>query len=451
MRPFGNRDRIGYMFGDLANDLIFVYMATYLMLFYTDIMGINGQAIGVMFLVVRLWDALCDVAIGAFIDTRKPSPKGKFRPYLIRFSVPIAVLGVLCFTYFPSMSEQMALVYAYLTYMAYGTLYSCVNIPYGSLASAITSNPLERTSLSTYRTLGAALANIVIAITVPKLIFDANNVPQAGGFLTAALIFAVLSVVFYYLSYKLTTERITVGNDEAPQVDWGETVRGMLRNRSLIAFVIVSIIMLTVNFLMASLNPYLFKDYFKNGELLSWMTLIVLPVTLVLLPTMKPLVARFGKKEVAAGALVLTFVSNLLLFSLPVVSPWVYLAFQFVSLIGLGYITMLTWALVADIIDYHEHLIGKRQEGTVYSVYSFARKLGQALSGGLAGFALGAIGYVQGLSEQTPEVADRIKQVITIVPAAGSLVMIVLLVAVYNLSKERVEKLRVELEAQRGH
>jgi GPH family glycoside/pentoside/hexuronide:cation symporter len=449
IRPFGMRDKIGYMFGDLANDLFFIFIASYLMVFYTDIIGISPTAVGLLFLIARGWDAFCDLAVGSFIDSRKPSKLGKFRPFLIRFSLPISLFGLLCFTAFPGLPDRYELMYAYFTYIVYGTLYSFINIPYGSMASVITDQSLERTALSTYRTIGAALANVIISVVVPYFIFGENDVVKSSGFFIAAVLFAVLVNILYYMSFKLTTERITTTHHAESNKAGVQTLKGLLKNRSLLAFVAVSIIMLTVNLLIATITPYLSKDYFHNPKIITYFNLSVIPVALVLLPTIKPLVARFGKKEVASGALVLTVISNILLFMLPVTNPWVYLVFQFISLIGLGYITMLTWAMVADIIDYHELITGKRQEGTVYSIYSFSRKLGQALAGGLGGFTLATIGYVEGAAKQTPEVALRIKQAITLLPACGSLVMILLLVFVYNLSKDRVAKLNIEMMAMR--
>lgn len=450
MRPFGIRDKIGYMFGDMANDLYFIFIASYLLFFYTEVLGIKTTAVGLLFLIARIWDAFCDLAVGSFIDSRKASSEGKFRPYLIRFSLPITIFGLLCFTSFSGLHDQYALIYAYFTYIVYGTLYSFINIPYGSMASVITDHSIERTALSTYRTIGAALANILISLVVPYFIFGGDRVAKAQGFFFAALLFAVLANMLYYLAYRMTTERITSTYQAKSQQNVQQTLKGILKNRSLLAFIAISIIMLTVNLLIAQITPYLFKYYFQNTKMLKYVSIIALPVVVILMPSIKPLVARFGKKEVAAGALGLTFVSNALLFSLHVTNPWVYLGFQFVSLIGLGYITMLTWAMVADIIDYHEYVTGKRQEGTVYSIYSFSRKVGQALAGGLAGFTLALIGYVEGSAVQSPEVAERIKQVISLVPACGSLFMIVLLVFGYHLSKDRVAKLNVDILAMRG-
>lgn len=175
-RPFGMRDKIGYMFGDFGNDFFFMLTSAFLMVFYTDVFGLSAAAVGTLFLIARLWDALADVTVGRFIDTRKTTKNGKFKPWIFRMSFPLVISGVLMFVTIPGMSEGFYLVYAYVTYILWGTLYSTVNIPYGSMASVITSDPVERTSLSTIHTMGAVFANLIISAIGPLLIFVDNKV-----------------------------------------------------------------------------------------------------------------------------------------------------------------------------------------------------------------------------------------------------------------------------------
>ena len=148
MRKFGMRDKFGYLFGDFGNDFFFILVASFLMVFYTDVFHLNPAHVGVLFLVARLWDAVADMAWGRFIDTRKTGKHGKFKPWIFRMSFPLVIVGVLMFVYIPGMSDGFYLAYAYVTYILWGTLYSTVNIPYGSMASVITGDPVERTSLS---------------------------------------------------------------------------------------------------------------------------------------------------------------------------------------------------------------------------------------------------------------------------------------------------------------
>ena len=161
-RPFGMRDKFGYFFGDFGNDFFFILVSGFLMVFYTDVFGLNAAAVGVLFFVARLWDAVADVTWGRFIDTRNAGKNGKFRPWILRMSFPLVILGVLMFVHIPGMSQGFYYAYAYVTYIIWGTLYSTVNIPYGSMASVITEDPVERTALSTWRTMGLKAAQLLV-------------------------------------------------------------------------------------------------------------------------------------------------------------------------------------------------------------------------------------------------------------------------------------------------
>ena len=196
VRKFGMRDKLGYLFGDFGNDFFFILVSSFLMVYYTDVFNISAATVGVLFLIARLWDAVADVTWGRIIDTRKPSKHGKFKPWIFRMSFPLVLSGVLMFVKIPGMSDGFYLAYAFVTYLIWGTLYSTVNIPYGSMASVITSDPVERTTLSTFRNLGAYLASLIINVVGPLILF-VNNKADADRFLMGAIIFGILSLSCY--------------------------------------------------------------------------------------------------------------------------------------------------------------------------------------------------------------------------------------------------------------
>ena len=177
------------------------------MVFYTDVFGISAATVGTLFLVARLWDAFADVTWGSFIDTRKAGKNGKFKPWIFRMSFPLVISGVLMFVHIPGMSDGFYLAWAFVTYILWGTFYSTVNIPYGSMASVITENPVERTTLSTWRTVGAMLASLIINVGAPLIVFVDNKI-DANRMLMAAIIFGVLAISCYMACVKLSTERI---------------------------------------------------------------------------------------------------------------------------------------------------------------------------------------------------------------------------------------------------
>lgn len=446
---FGIKDKIGYMFGDLGNDLFFALISGYLMLFYTDIYGISAATAGVILMVARILDALFDVAWGTYIDSRPAGAKGKFRPYLLFSALPVTIFGVLTFTWIPADGAWKVAV-ASAGYILWGLAYSTINIPYGSLASVMTSDPVERTSLSTFRTLGALLANVFILVAAPLIIFGPGKTPLGAGFLTVAVICAVLANVFYYGAYRLTTERVKTVPVTKKKGRFLQTVRGLLKNRPLLGLMLASFGFLVSFMTVNAITPYLFKDYFKAPNLIAVSGLIGLGSSFIAMPILSPLVKRLGKKETAVIGLIIAFASNALMFLLPITSPYVYMALNCAAGFGLAFLNILIWAMVSDCIDYQERLTGRREEGTVYSVYSLVRKIGQAAAGGLGGFALISVGYNSGLPAQSDAVAHGIKNIITLVPAAGSLLALVSLLWVYNLTKNRVGQLNEQLSEQRA-
>jgi glycoside/pentoside/hexuronide:cation symporter, GPH family len=448
VRKFGMRDKFGYLFGDFGNDFFFILVAAFLMVFYTDIFGIHPAQVGVLFMVARLWDAVADVTWGRFIDTRKAGKNGKFRPWILRMSVPLVVVGILMFIQIPGMSDGFYLAYAYVTYIIWGTLYSTVNIPYGSMASVITADPVERTSLSSWRTLGGQLAGLVINVVGPMILF-VNNKPNADRFMLAAFIFGGLAIACYLACYKLTVERITLDETAKPKVSLGKTMKGLVKNKPLITFLIMSLSFMVVFMLIGTVNVYLFKDYFESAQALSLVGLLQACAVFVAMPFVGTLVKKFGKKEVAAAGLLVAAAVYAVLYFLPELSAMQFVGILTVAMIGYGVFNLVVWAFVTDVIDYHEYLTGLREDGTVYSIYSMARKIGQAVAGGIGGIAIGAVGYQAGAAAQTAETLQGIHTLGTLVPAVVLGMVFLMLVFFYPLNKKRTEQLTIDLAAKR--
>jgi glycoside/pentoside/hexuronide:cation symporter, GPH family len=449
-RKFGMRDKLGYMFGDWGNDFFFILVAAFLMVFYTDVFHLNPAAVGGLFLLARLWDAVADITWGRFIDTRKATKNGKFRPWILRMSVPLVVSGILMFVTIPGMSDGFYLAYAYVTYIIWGTLYSTVNIPYGSMASVITSDPVERTALSSWRTLGANLAGLIINVVGPMILF-VNNRPDANRFILAALIFGGLAIACYMACYKLTVERIVLDETNKPKVNLGQTVKGLGKNKPLIWFLIASLTFMIVFMLIGTVNVYLFKDYFGNAKALSMVGLLQSGAVFVGMPFVRPLVAKFGKKEVASGGLLLAAIVYAVLYFLPNVTATQFIGILTVAMFGYGIFNLVIWAFVTDVIDYHEYLTGLREDGTVYSIYSMARKIGQAVAGGIGGVAIAAVGYNSTLKAQTADTLQGIHTLGTLVPAITLGTVFLIIVFLYPLNKKRTAQLTADIaEIRKG-
>ncbi len=448
MRPFGMRDKLGYLFGDFGNDFFFLLVISFLMVYYTDVYGLSAAWVGGLFLIARLWDAVADITWGRFIDTRKPGKNGKFRPWVFRMSFPLVFTGVLMFVYIPGMSTGFYEAYAFVTYIVWGTLYSTVNIPYGSMASVMTDDPVERASLSTYRTIGATLAGLVINAVGPLIVF-VDNKADAGGFFMAAILFGILSISCYIACYKLTTERIVAPAGSTEKMDLKKTLIGLVKNKPLIAILAASLIFMMNMMLVNAVNVYLFKDYFSSAATLSFVSIAQTAAVLLIAPFVKTLTTKFGKKEMSIVGMIVASAAYFLLFFLKDINAMTFIYISFVGFIGFGLFNTVIWAFVTDVIDYQEYLTDLREDGTVYSVYSFARKVGQAIAGGIGGFAIAAIGYDAAREVQTAEALNGIHTLATLVPAIVYLIILLILVFFYPLNKKRLAKMQEELAAKR--
>ncbi|MCM3693681.1 MFS transporter [Neobacillus niacini] len=448
VRPFGMKDKLGYLFGDFGNDFFFILVAAFLMVYYTDVYHLNPAAVGGLFLVARLWDAFADITWGRFIDTRKAGKNGKFRPWIFRMSFPLVITGVLMFVHIPGMSDGFYLAYAYVTYIIWGTLYSTVNIPYGSMASVITADPVERTALSSWRTLGGNLAGLIINVVGPMILF-VDNKADANRFLLGAIIFGVLALACYMACYKLSVERIVMDETNKPKANLGKTVKGLGKNKPLIWFLIISLLFMICFMLIGTVNVYLFKDYFTSAQSLSMVGLLQSVAVFIAMPMVRPLVAKFGKKEVASAGILVAALVYGVLYLLPDLTATQFIGVLTVAMFGYGVFNLVIWAFVTDVIDYHEYLTGLREDGTVYSIYSMARKIGQAVAGGVGGAAIAAVGYTAGAEAQSAETLEGIHTLATLVPAVALLLVFLMIVFLYPLNKKRTEQLSIDLAARR--
>lgn len=450
VKTFGMQDKVGYMLGDVGSCLLFNFIGSYLLVFYTDVFGISAAAVGTLMAVSRVWDAINDPMMGVIVDKRKRTKDGKFRPYLKYMGIPLGIFTILTFLVIPNMPQGMKLPYAYITYIGFGMAYTAINIPYGSLASVMTNDPVQRTELSTWRNISSIFAMIPLMVLTPKLVFDASGAVSPKGFLIAAVLYVIIANIGYRLCYKMTTERIiNEVKEDAPKASLGETLKTLGKNKALIGLILSSLGTLTAMFLPNALNAYLFKDYFQAPGLLSLAGLLPMVGTFLAIPVTGKLVAKFGKKNIAIYSGIVSIAVYVVLVLFPTKNPMLYIALITVSGFGTALYGMIVWALVGDVIDYQEYLSGKREEGIVYATYSLSRKLVQAIVGSIGGFALAAIGYQSGAATQAPEVAESIRTIITVVPLIGFIFGTVCLKFVYNLSNKTLNEVNEELERRR--
>lgn len=458
VRPFGMRDKIGYMFGDFGNDFTFIFASSFLMVFYTKVLGISGAMVGTLFLLARVVDAFTDITMGRIVDSVKPARDGRFRCWVRKMCGPVAIASFLMYqSAMAGAPMALKVVYMYVTYLLWGSVfYTSINIPYGSMASAITDKPDERTALSTFRTVGATLAGLIIGTVTPLLIYtkdaDGNQIVRGGStFTIIAGVFALCAVLCYVICYKLTTERVKVEPDtDAKKVTLGQTFTAIFRSRALLGIIGAAIFLLLSQLLIQAMNNYLYTEYFGSAGAISIMTILNTVLMLVVVaPLSVPISRRFGKKEASTVGALLAGTVFLLLFFLKVKNVAVYIVLANIGMLGLGFFNTVIWANITDVIDDQEVKTGQREDGTVYAVYSFARKLGQALAGGAGGWALSIIGYDQLAKVQTEAVINGLYTTSTLIPAVCFFIVALFLWFIYPLGKKNVEANVEELKRRR--
>ena len=457
----GLSEKIGYALGDAAGLMTFGLVGSFLQVFYTNVLYIDASKITILFLVARIWDAINDPLWGGIIDRHKAGKNGKYRPYLRWVSLPLALFAILMFLKIPGLSENQYLAWAYFSYIGYGMMYTAVNIPYGSLASVITTDAGERSTLSMFRSIGAGFGGAPAQILLPALVsknrldsagqivYDAMGKPEkiidGNKLFIGTVILAVASILVYQICFKLTRERVAA----APDNNAGgvkatvRTVGFLLRNRPFVVLCVASMLLITVQQFTQATYYYVFMDYFnESGKYTLFTVFTYLPMAM-LLPVLQKMVRKFGKKEICSVGMLFSAVAYFLLWVVKVKPDgvWIFLAFCFLSGLGMTFFVLEIWAMVTDVIDYQALISGKREEGTSYAFFSFTRKLGQALAGVLGTQMLKWISY------DPKAVTDAAKQgmysVSTSLPALMCLIMAVFLGLLYPLSKKKLKELNL--------
>lgn len=444
-RPFGLRDKLGYMFGDFGNDFTFMLSSSWLLKFYTDVMNVPALAVGIVMALARVVDAFTDVAMGRICDRSAVTSAGKFRVWIRRMCAPVAIASFLIYqSGLAGLPMAVKIAYLFVTYILWGSIfYTSINIPYGSMVSAISADPGDRQSLSTFRTMGGVLAGLVIGITVPIVAYDkidGNEVLNGGRFTVLAGVFSLLTVCCYLLCYALTTERVTIETrEDQKRADIRTMLKNAVHNRPLISIIVASIMMLLSQLTMQQMSGYVYPCYYKNTDAQAAFSVIMLVGMVLAAVVSKPLARKFGKAEVSVMSNLAAMAVCLILFFLRPQNVWIYVGLQTLNWFGLGVFSMVIWALITDVVDYSEIRNGIREDGTVYALYSFSRKLGQAAAAGLSGLLLTMVGY----SAETaflPEVADGIYSITTLVPSLGFGFLAAVLAFWYPLRKADVDR-----------
>ena len=464
------KEKIAYGLGDAASSMFWKIFGMYSLFFYTDVFGITAAAAGTMFLIARLWDSFFDVFVGIAADRTK-TKWGKYRPYLLWFAIPFAVMGVFTF-YAPSFSSIGKLVYAYITYSLMMIVYSLINVPYASLLGAISADPKERNQLSSYRMSFAFIGSFVTFMLLQPLIdffsktFDADSVTQAAktaeasvstsvtGWVMGVGVIGVICVILFLLCFSWTKERVQQIESEE-NVSIKTDLKNLFHNAPWWILVATGLAALLFNAVRDSVAIYYFRDFVKlnykmagtGWDITTIYFLVGQAANLIGVMAAPSISAKYGKKKTYMIAILLAGLLSIVFYFIPNNIVWI-LALQFLISIFAGYVLPLLWSMFADIVDHQELLTGRRATGLIFSSSSMSQKLGWALGAALSGWILAWFNYIPDAVTQSADTIFGEKLMISLLPAACC-VLAFLGMFFYPLSDKKVKEISEELNSRR--
>ncbi len=443
VRPFGMRDKIGYGLGDFGCNMSFAFINNYLMVFYVTCMGIKAKHFAVIILLAKIFDAINDPIIGGICDASKPGKDGKFKPWIKWASLPLLVSSILMFIYAPNAPYALKIAMCLGLYCVWSVAYTSVNVPYGSMQSVITTQSDERSSLSTWRSVGAMFAQIPVMILLPKLVYDSKTSnPRGNVFIYIVGVMGLIGFVSFILLRKLTTERVepTVNNEQ--KFNYFKTLASFFKNKPMMGVTISSVAYLALMMTVTNSMQYVFMCYFKNTKIIPIATIIAgLPIGLGIVIT-KPLLKKFTKKQLCTYPFAISAVAAGIATFVRFDNPYVWIAFIGVSMFGTCFYLTLMWALVADCIDYQEEKSGRREEGSIYATYSLFRKIAQGVGASIIALSLDLTGYSEKLDalSQAEGVPEKIYTMTGALPLIGALICLCSMHFLYNIKDKKSEE-----------
>ena len=442
MKKLSKLSIIGYGAGDAANNLAFTTATMFLLVYYTDVAGISAAAAGTLLLVVRLFDAFADVFAGRMVDRTFSKRFGKFRPFIMFGSIPLLLLSVATFSV-PQLGESGTLLYAYVSYAALGLAYSLVNIPYGSLAGAMTQDPGERAKLGSARMVGGLLVGSALGIFVAPLIKPGADLQAT--FTTITLVFVGIGAVLYFFTVLTAKERVYRA---VPNVSVKQSIETLKGNKPLLMLCISSFLFLSGYLALTSVQLYYLRDVLGRLDLYPVLSIIQLVLTFVLAAFMPRLVRSIGKKRVYIYSSLISVAGGVVIFVTPASLAMIGFAGLVLSLVGVLAMSIVVWALEADTVEYGEWKTGVRTEGITYALFSFTRKSGQAVGGALAAYALALGGYKSGGVAQTSEAVFGIQIAAGALPAVLTFLAALVMIK-YTLTDTKHAEILKEIQERR--
>ena len=437
------REKAGYALGDTAANLIFQTMVMFQLVFYTDTFGITAAAAGTLLVVVRVWDAIFDPIMGVLAD-RTNTRWGKFRPWVLWTAIPFGIMGFLTFVT-PNFDPSGKLVYAYVTYIVLMMVYSANNLPYSALSGVMTGDLGERTSLSSYRFVFAMIAALIVqGLALPMVHYFGGN-DSARGYQMTMGIFSALAVIFFFVTFASTRERIQPAPDQKASIRQHFT--DLLTNGPWKAMFALTLVLFLTLAMRGSAVLYYFRYYVGDESLFSLFNVLGTCATIIGIFFSKGLAMKYGKRNLFIGGLAFTVLFTAFFAVLSPRATVLIFAMEILRQFAYGFTIPLLWAMMADVADYSEWKNRRRATGIVFSAIVFALKAGLGFGGAITGYVLSLYGYVPNAA-QTPETLDGIRLTMSIFPAVTFGICIVCLFF-YGITKEKEIQITTDLAERR--
>ena len=459
VRPFGMRDKLSYAAGDLGCNMSFALKTSIMFVFWTQFMALGENLYAALLLVVQIWDAINDPLLGSLFDAdHRKYKRGKFKTYIFIGAIGLLFSGLFFFLPLPNAPKVMRCILFVLGYVLWDAFYTVANVPYGSMMSVITTDGAERSQLSTWRSIGSMIGNLLPMVLLPVLCYDASNNLKGNVVFIAALIMGAIGLACFIYMLKTTTIRVEEDSvtisERAQKFNVWKAMKNFFKNPPAVGATLAAMAMFIGMQGSTSATTVLFQSYFGNAKISGVVMLISYLPMFLFMPFIKKIVDRWGKKEACAvGAAVSVFGALLLFLPLGHKTAGLvgYVIAQIFFGLGLGFYTCVSWALMADAIDYNEWKNGTKEEGTVYSLHSFFRKLAQGLGPSIVVIIMGALGYVgENKGNQPFEVAEKMKWLVAALYTFSAIVMFVAIAFIYNLDKKKVAVMNAELAGRRA-
>jgi len=439
------KTKFSYGIGDLASNISWGLVSSYLLIFYTDVYGLSAAVAGTLILIARVWDIFIDPIVGLFVE-RRDSKFGRFRPYILIGAVLTAIFNTLTFVT-PSFSDTAKIAYACITYIILGTVYSVVSISYGALATVMTNDTNERTSLNSFRGFFASISNVIVGASVMPLVSILGNGNNQIGYALTALVLSLISIPLYLMVIKNCKEVIQPPKSQYPSIK--ESVMAVATNKPLLMAMIFLLLMFTALFGRLGIVVFYYIYVLGRPDLIALLMMGFGIFTALGAILVSFLANHMEKKTLLIVSCGISAVGLIAMYFTPSANVMMITILTLVYSISVGFCSPMIFSIIGDCIDDNECKTGKRADGAIYSMTSLITKVSSAIIGGLTAFSLASIGYVPN-AQQSASAINGINIVVNVIPAV-LYIAAMLPLFLYGISKARAMENSKELERRRNN